>query len=70
MQITCPYCGAPAEATRNPFQGAGLAVHSALLKCSGCDRVVLDVDPRQLQVQSARRGFWARIGASVRRFFA
>ncbi|WP_157487590.1 hypothetical protein [Leifsonia sp. Root112D2] len=70
MQITCPYCGAPAEATRNPFQGAGLAVHSSLLKCSGCDRVVLDVDPRQLQPQPPRRGLWARMRASIRRFFA
>lgn len=70
MQITCPYCGASAEATPNPFQGAGLAVHSSLLKCSGCDRVVLDIDPHRLQVQPARLRLWARMRASIRRFFA
>lgn len=69
MRIVCPFCGSPAEVTENPFRGQGLAVHPYLLNCSGCDRVVLDIDPRLLRAPPPRHGVWARLGASVRRLF-
>ena len=33
---SCPRCGARARVVTNPYFGVGLAVHTHLLSCTGC----------------------------------
>lgn len=39
---TCPTCGAEARVVRNPYYGAGLAVHELIVECSHCGVGFLD----------------------------
>jgi uncharacterized Zn finger protein len=39
---TCPSCGAEANVVRNPYYGAGLAVHELIVECPQCGVGFLD----------------------------
>ena len=63
MRAACPYCGATANAMRNPFYGTGLAVHEMIVDCRECSRVRLVGERRDPVVKPAPPS------VSKRRFF-
>lgn len=63
-RATCPSCGAEANAVRNPYYGAGLAVHELIVECPQCGVGFLDTAQREAADVPARRsGFGALLRA-------
>ena len=71
MRAACPYCGATANAMRNPFYGTGLAVHEMIVDCRECSRVRLVGERRDPVVKPAapapiKRRFFGILGPQLR----
>ncbi|MGJ4842870.1 MULTISPECIES: hypothetical protein [unclassified Leifsonia] len=61
-RATCPSCGAEAHVVRNPYYGAGLAVHELIVECPQCGVSFLDTVPvAHEDAPPKRRGLGARL---------
>jgi len=45
MRITCPFCRSQAKLTPNPAHAERISLPLYLLKCSGCDRTTVRLEP-------------------------
>lgn len=48
MRITCPFCKSQADLKPNPAQAQRLTLPLYILKCSGCERTSIRVEPVRL----------------------
>ncbi|MBG6213792.1 hypothetical protein RCH23_001755 [Cryobacterium sp. CAN_C3] len=48
MRITCPFCKSPADLKPNPAQALRLTLPRYVLKCTGCERTGIRVEPVRL----------------------
>jgi hypothetical protein len=62
-EARCPQCRSVARLVRNPYYGAGLAVHADLLVCDACGYAALadDVPDDELQEQPPPPGRLRRL---------
>jgi hypothetical protein len=52
-EARCPQCRSVARLVRNPYYGAGLAVHADLLVCDACGYAALAEDVPDDELQKA-----------------
>ncbi len=45
MRITCPFCKSQADLKPNPAQALRLSLPLYVLKCTGCERTSIRVEP-------------------------
>jgi hypothetical protein len=48
MRITCPFCKSQADLKPNPAQAQRLPLPLYVLKCTGCERTSIRVEPVRL----------------------
>ena len=48
MRITCPFCKSQADLKPNPAQALRITLPRYVLKCTGCERTSIRVDPVRL----------------------
>jgi len=63
-EACCPQCRGAARLVRNPYYGAGLAVHADLLVCQSCGYTGYADNPEEDVVEASH----ARSDSALRRF--
>ncbi len=48
MRITCPFCKSQADLKPNPAQALRITLPRYVLKCTGCERTSIRVEPVRL----------------------
>ena len=48
MRLTCPFCKSPADLKPNPAQALRITLPLYVLKCTGCERTSIRVEPASL----------------------
>lgn len=48
MRLTCPFCKSPADLKPNPAQALRISLPLYVLKCTGCVRTSIRVEPARL----------------------